>query len=151
MCLSNILSPVIMFAFVFHCRSFSPCWPLAFLIVSQLLWIFMFFFLQNSSLLFSTTRSCSFFQITSMLLFFLSKSPGGYAIFSKQNLELHLGFHTLVPEVFLDFSLRKRWRASREAATTSWESDEEREKNLWLPWPQIWLSCRRQLSNASNC
>ena len=51
---------------------------------------------------------------------------------------------TLVPEVFLDFSSRKRSRASREAATTSRESDEEREKNLWLPWPRISLSCRRQ-------
>ena len=48
---------------------------------------------------------------------------------------------TLVPEVFLDFSLRKRSRASREAATRSCESDEEREKNLWLPWPRISLSC----------
>ena len=65
MCLPNILSPVFMFAFIFHCRSFSPCWPLAFLIVSQPLWIFMFFFLQNSSLLFSITRSSSFSQITS--------------------------------------------------------------------------------------
>ena len=37
---------------------------------------------------------------------------------------------TLVPEVFLDFCSRKRSRASREAATTSRESDEEREKNL---------------------
>ena len=60
MCLPNILFPVFMFAFIFHCRSFSPCWPLAFLIVSQPLWIFMFFFLQNSSLLFSITRSSSF-------------------------------------------------------------------------------------------
>ena len=51
---------------------------------------------------------------------------------------------TLVPEVFLDFSSRKKSRASREAATTSRESDEEREKNLWLPWPRISLSCRRQ-------
>ena len=40
---------------------------------------------------------------------------------------------TLVPEVFLDFSSRKRSRANREAATTSRESDEERQKNLWLP------------------
>ena len=30
----NILFPVFMFAFIFHCRSFSPCWPLAFLIFS---------------------------------------------------------------------------------------------------------------------
>ena len=37
---------------------------------------------------------------------------------------------TLVPEVFLDFSSRMRSRASREAATTSCESDEEREKPL---------------------
>ena len=42
-------------------------------------------------------------------------------------------FVTLVPEVFLDFSSRKRSTASREAATTSRVSDEEREKNLWLP------------------
>ena len=65
MCLPNILSPVFMFAVIFHCRSFSPCWPLAFLFVSQSLWIFMFFFLQNWSLMFSTTGSSSFFQITS--------------------------------------------------------------------------------------
>ena len=58
---------------------------------------------------------------------------------------------TLVPEVFLDFSSQKRSRGSRKEATTSRESDEEREKNLWLPWPRISLSCRRQLSNASNC
>ena len=25
-CLPNILSPVFMFAFIFHCPSFSPCW-----------------------------------------------------------------------------------------------------------------------------
>ena len=93
MCLPNILSPVFMFAFIFHCPSFSPCWPLALLIVSPPLWIFMFFFLQNSSLLFSITRSSSFSVIhvsvniknnvekdTTLLLFFLSKSPGGHAI-----------------------------------------------------------------------
>ena len=73
-----------MFAFIFHCRLFSPCWPLAFLIASHPLWIFMFFFLQNSSLLFLITRSGSFSQITAkknttLLLFFLSKSPGSHA------------------------------------------------------------------------
>ena len=31
MYLPNILFPVFMFAFIFHCRSFSPCWLLAFL------------------------------------------------------------------------------------------------------------------------
>ena len=51
---------------------------------------------------------------------------------------------TLVPEVFLDFSSRKRSTASREAATTSCRRDEEKEKNLWLPWHRISLSCRRQ-------
>ena len=93
MCLPNILSPVFMFAFIFHCRTFSLCWPLAFLIVSQPLWIFMFFFLQNSSLLFSVTHSSSFSVIhvrvniktnvekdETLLLFFLSKSPGGHSI-----------------------------------------------------------------------
>ena len=93
MCLPNILFPVFMFAFIFHCRSFSPCWPLAFLIVSQPLWIFMFFFLQNSSLLFSITRSSSFSVIhvsvniknnvekdTTLSLFFLSKSTGRHVI-----------------------------------------------------------------------
>ena len=93
MCLPNILFPVFMFAFIFHCRSFLPCWPLAFLIVSQPLWIFMFFLIQNSSLLFSVTRSSSFPVIhasvniknnvekdTTLLLFFLSKSLSGHAM-----------------------------------------------------------------------
>ena len=83
MCLPNILSPVFMFAFIFHCRTFSLCRSL----------IFMFFFLQNSSLLFSITRSSSFSVIhvsvniknnvekdTTLLLFFLSKSPGDHSI-----------------------------------------------------------------------
>ena len=60
MCLPNNLFPVFMFAFIFHCPSFSCCWPLAFLIVSPPLWIFMFFFPQNSSLLFSIACSSSF-------------------------------------------------------------------------------------------
>ena len=95
MCLPNILFPVFMFAFIFHCRSFSPCWPLAFLIFSPPLWISqsMFFFLRNSYSLFSITRSSSFSVIhvsvniknnaekdTTLLLFFLSKSPGGHVI-----------------------------------------------------------------------
>ena len=84
MCLPNILFPVFMFAFIFHCRSFSPCWPLAFLIFSSPLWISMFFFLRNSSPLFSVNRSSSFSVIhvsvniknnaekgTTLLLFFL--------------------------------------------------------------------------------
>ena len=36
MCLPNIFFTVFMFrAFIFHCRSFSTCWPLAFLIFSE--------------------------------------------------------------------------------------------------------------------
>ena len=93
MCLPDILFPVFMFAFIFYCRSFSPCWPLAFLIFSPPLWISMFFFLRNSSPLFSITRSSSFSVIhvsvniknnaekdTTLLLFFLSKSPGNHEI-----------------------------------------------------------------------
>ena len=77
-----------------HVRfSFSPCWPLAFLIFSPPLWISMFFFLRNSSPLFSITRGRSFSVIhisvniknnaekdTTLLLFFLSKSLGGDVI-----------------------------------------------------------------------
>ena len=74
MCLPNILFPVFMFAFIFHHHSFSPCWPLAFLIFSLPL--------------FSITRFSSFSVIhirvnikdTALLLFFLSKSPGGHVI-----------------------------------------------------------------------
>ena len=101
MCLPNILFPVFMFAFIFHCSSFSPCWPLAFLIFSPPLWISMFFFLRNSSPLFSRTRSRSFSVIhvsvniksnaekdTTLWLLFLSKSQGGHVI------SLHLGCHT---------------------------------------------------------
>ena len=44
----------------FHCRSFSPCWPLAFLIFSPLLWNFMSFFQRNSPPLFLITLPSSF-------------------------------------------------------------------------------------------
>ena len=60
MCLPNILFPAFLFAFIFHCHPFSPCWPLAFLLFSPPLWTPMFFFLRNSSPLFSITRSSSF-------------------------------------------------------------------------------------------
>ena len=108
MCLPNILFPVFIFAFIFHCRSFSPCWPLAFLIFSPPLWISMFFFLRNSSPLFSITRSSSFSVIhvsvniknnaekdTTLLLFFLSKTPGSHVIsFQIKPIELLLSCHT---------------------------------------------------------
>ena len=108
----RILSPVF-FAFIFRCRSFSPCWLLAFLIVSQPLWIFMFFLLQNSSLLFSVTRSSSFSVIhasvniknnvekdTTLLLFFLSKSPGGHAISFQIKRWVAFGLPYLLIEFF---------------------------------------------------
>ena len=60
MCLPNILFPAFLFAFIVHCHPFSPCWPLAFLLFSPPLWTSMFFFLRNSSPLFSITRSSSF-------------------------------------------------------------------------------------------
>ena len=113
MCLPNILSPVFMLAFIFHCHSFLICWPLAFLIVSQPLWIFMFFFLQNSSLLFSITRSSSFSVIrvsvniknnierdTTLLLFFLSKSPSGHAISFQIKPWMAFGLPYLLIELF---------------------------------------------------
>ena len=113
MCLPNILSPVFMFAFIFHCRSFSLCWPLACLIVSPPLWMFMFFFLQNSSLLFSITRSSSFSVIhvsvniknnvekdTTLLLFFLSKSPGGHVISFQIKPWVAFGLPYLLIELF---------------------------------------------------
>ena len=113
MCLPNILFRVFMFAFIFHCRSFSPCCPLAFLIFSPPLWISMFFFLRNSSPLFSITRSSSFSVIhvsvniknnaekdTTLLLFFLSKSPGGHAISFQIKPWVAFGLPYLLIELF---------------------------------------------------
>ena len=45
---------------------------------------------------------------------------------------------------FLIFLCERDQEQAAKRATTSCESDEEREKNLWLPWPRISLSCRRQ-------
>ena len=89
----------------FHCRSFSPCWPLAFLIFSPLLWNFMSFFRRNSPPLFLITLPSSFSVIhvnedikinvdNTLLLFFLCKSPGGPWISRQKNLELLLVCHT---------------------------------------------------------
>ena len=112
MCLPNILFPVFMFAFIFHCRSFSPCWPLAFLIFSPPLWISMFFFLRNSSPLFSITRSSSFSVIhvsvniknnaekDTTLLFFLFKSPGSHVISFQIKPWVEFGLPYLLIELF---------------------------------------------------
>ena len=114
MCLPNILFSVLMFAFIFHCRSSSPCWPLAFLIFSPPLWISVFFFLRYSSPLFSITRCGSFFVIhvgvniqnnaekyTTLLLFFLSKSPGGHVISFQIKPWVAFGLPYLLIELFL--------------------------------------------------
>ena len=77
MCLPTILSPVFMFAFIFHRRSFLPCWPLAFLIISQPLWIFSSSF---SVIHVSANIKNNVEKDTTLLLFFLSKRPGGHAI-----------------------------------------------------------------------
>ena len=92
---------------------FVSRWPITFLIVSQPLWFFMFFFLQNSSLLFSITRSSSFSVIyvtvniksnvekdTTLLLFFLSKSPGGHAISFQIKPWVAFGLPYLLIELF---------------------------------------------------
>ena len=73
----------------------------------------MFFSLQNSSLLFSITRSSSFSVIhvsvniknnvekdTTLLLFFLSKSPGGHAISFQIKPWVAFGLPYLLIELF---------------------------------------------------
>ena len=113
MCLPNVLFPAFMFAFIFYCRSFSPCWPLAFLTFSPPLWISMFFFLRNSSPLFSIIRSSSFSLVqisvniknnaekdTTLLLFFLSKSTGGHVISFQIKPWVAFGLTYLLIELF---------------------------------------------------
>ena len=88
-------------------------WPLAFLIFSPPLWISTFFFLRNSSPLFSITRSSSFSVIhvsvniknnaekdTTLLLFFLSKSPGGHVISFQIKPWVAFGLPYLLIELF---------------------------------------------------
>ena len=90
MCLPNILFPVFMFPFIFHCRSFSPGWPLASLTAALNFHVFLP--TKFVSFVFKT-RSSSFSIIhvsrniknnaekeTTLLLFFLSKSAGGHVI-----------------------------------------------------------------------
>ena len=104
---------VFMFTFICHCRSFSPYWLLSFLIFSPPLLIYSFFFLQNSSPLFSITRSSSFSVIhvsvniknnaekdTTLLLFFLSKSPGGHVISFQIKPWVAFGLPYLLIELF---------------------------------------------------
>ena len=60
MCLPNILSPVFMFAFIFHCRSFSLWWPLAFSLSHSRFECSCFSSYKIRPLFFSITRSNSF-------------------------------------------------------------------------------------------
>ena len=107
-------------------RSFLP---LAFLIVSPPVWIFMFFFLQNSSLLFSITRSSSFSVIhvsinikynvekdTTLLIFlsFLkSRRPCDFVAFRLPYLLIEL-FYIGIPVVWTDF-----WTVNRSVGVQS--------------------------------
>ena len=67
--LPNILFPVFMFPFIFHCRSFSSCWPGRSLLGASIshfltaaLNFHVFLPIWNSSPLFSMTRS-GFFSV----------------------------------------------------------------------------------------
>ena len=107
----------------------APSWPLAFLIVSPPVWIFMFFFLQNSSLLFSITRSSSFSVIhvsiniknnvekdTTLLVFlsFLkSRRPCDFVAFRLPYLLIEL-FYIGIPVVRTDF-----WTVDRSVGVQS--------------------------------
>ena len=96
MCLPKILFPVFMFAFIFSLPLIS-IWPLAFLIFSPPLWNF-YVSLPTKFVSFVFTRfSCSSVIHVSvnikdniekdttllLLLLFLSKRPGGHAIFFR--------------------------------------------------------------------
>ena len=161
MSLPTILSPVFMFAFIFHCRLFLPCWPLAFLIVSQPLWIFMFFFLKNSSLLFSITRFSSFSVIhvsvniknnvekdTTLLLFFLSKNPDGHAISFQIKPWVAFGLPDLLIELFYIGMpvVRTNGRAGGRCTVTwlpnflGWVV-----YHIFLPMVLRWALCAREL------
>ena len=116
MCLPKILFPVFMFAFIFSLPLIftllvAPCWPLAFLTAAMK--FLCFFFQRNSSPLFSITRSSSFSVIhvsvniknnvekdTTLLLFFLSKSPGGHAISYQMKPWAAFGLPHLLIELF---------------------------------------------------
>ena len=98
--------PVFTFAFIFHCRSFSPCSPLA------ALNFHVFLPTKFVSFVFKT-RSSSFSIIhvsgniknnaekeTTLLLFFLSKSPGGHVISFQIKPGVVCGLPYLMIELF---------------------------------------------------
>ena len=80
MCLPNILFPMFIFAFIFHCHSFSPSWPLAFHI--------------------SINKKNNVEKDTSLLLFFLSKSLGSHVISFQIKPRVAFGLPYLLIELF---------------------------------------------------
>ena len=101
--------------FYFSLPLILTCWPLAFLIFSPPLWISMFFFLWNSSPLFSITRSSSFSVISyprlckhkkwrrkrhDFAVVFLSKSPGHHVISFQIKPWVAFGLPYLLIELF---------------------------------------------------
>ena len=80
MCLPNILFPMFIFAFIFHCHSFSPSWPLAFHI--------------------SINIKNNVEKDTSLLLFFLSKSLGSHVISFQIKPRVAFGLPYLLIELF---------------------------------------------------
>ena len=112
MCLLNTLSPVFMFAFIFHCRSFSLWWPLAFSLSHSRFECSCFSCYKNSSAFFSITRSNSFSVIhvsvniknnvekDTTWLFFLSKSPAGHTISFQIKPWIAFGLPYLLIELF---------------------------------------------------
>ena len=130
--LTNNFVPCVPVRFFFHCRSFSPCWPLAFLIFSPLLWNFMSFFQRNSPLLFLITRFSSFSVIhvsediknnveNTLLCCYFSfcKSLGGPGISRQKNLELLLVCHTCWLNYF---ALVYLWCGRTGERTVTWLS-----------------------------
>ena len=91
----------------FHCLSFSPCWPLAFLIFSPPLWNFHVFFPKEIRLLCLQSLALALSlcyprekKDTTLLFFFLSKSPGGHAISFQIKPWVPFGFPYLLIELF---------------------------------------------------
>ena len=96
----------------FHCRSFSPCWPLGSVICSLPLWNFHFFFQQISTPLFLISRYGPFAVIhvsvniknnverLDFVVVFLPKSPGGHAISFQMKPWIAFGLPYLLIELF---------------------------------------------------
>ena len=134
----------------------APSWPLAFLIVSPPLWILMFFFLQNSSLLSSITRSSSFSVIhasanfknnvekDTTLLFFRSflksRRPCDFVAFRLPYLLTEL-FYIGMPVVWTD-SCRVD-RSVGRSVYTHVISKFSRMDSLYTTFSYLWCSAAR--------